>query len=179
MQPTGRTQPACASEHDREGFTATPAWDARRTGSHRRMAWIATLALVVAFVVLLQTSLAQRTLTDLGARSRSTGFTEVSIEQAPTTTVRGKTLRVAFAVSIHDVGDGGAYRWALETTAAKAVGSPPSGSLSLEAGERVAIPVRAAVRCDARAARAWVGVRVDPEPAASVGTWLDCPERQP
>ena len=91
----------------------------------------------------------------------------------------GRTLRVAFSISIHDAGDGGAYRWALETTAAKPVGSRPSGTVALEAGERATIPVRAAVRCDAGATRAWVGVRVDPEPAASVGTWLECPERRP
>ena len=31
------------------------------------------------------------------------------------------------------------------------------------------------VRCDDGAARVWVGARVDPQPAQSVGTWLDLP----
>ncbi len=169
MRSIRRTHPACASERD------------RRPGhvSRRGLSWaLAALAAIVA-VGVLQTSAGRSGVDALGAQPATGGFTEVAVAQAPTTEARGDRLAVAFAITIHDVDDGGEYRWALVTRAARPVGDDPRGTVELERGESRTVPISATVRCDAGAERAWVGAQVDPEPAASVGTWLECPEAKP
>ena len=99
--------------------------------------------------------------------------------EAPTTEAEGDRLKVAFAITIHDVDDGGDYRWALATRNARAVGETPRGTVRLEAGESATVQISARVGCEEGAKRVWVGAQVDPEPAASVGTWVDCPEAKP
>jgi hypothetical protein len=162
-----RTQPACASEHDRR----------LRRVSRRGLAWALVALVAIAAVGALQTSAGRSGVDALGATPAAAGYTEVAVTNEPTAKpAGGRKLDVAFVIMIHDVDDGGGYRWALVTKDAKPVGTAPAGTVDLEAGQRGAVEVRATVRCDAGVKRAWVGAQVDPEPAASVGSWFDCPE---
>jgi hypothetical protein len=151
----------------------------RRAVARRGLSWALVALVAIAAIGALQTSVGRSGLDALGATPAPAGYTEVAIAQAPKATADGRNLEVAFAITIHDVQDGGDYRWALVTTGSHAVGSTPHGGVAMGAGESRTVDVRATVRCDAGAKRTWVGARVDPEPAASVGTWLSCPEARP
>ena len=154
---------------------------ARRTGSasHRGLAWALVALAAIAAVGVLQTSAGRTAVDALGAEPAAAGYTEVAVTRAPRTEVTGDELAVAFAIDIHDVDDGGDYRWTLVTKDARPVGVTPLGTIRLEPGQSRTVDIRTTVRCDPGANRAWVGAQVDPEPAASVGTWLDCPEAKP
>jgi hypothetical protein len=157
----------------------TAAAPAVRPGSQRRAAaWSLTALATVALVGMLQSPPGHHLLVWTGAASGGNGYTEVAVSRAPTVKKgpRGNGLGITFALTVHNV-EGGvrSYRWKLVTIASTSVRPSPAGSLTLEDDARRAIDVRAVVRCDSGAARTWVGVRVDPEPATSVGTWLDCP----
>ncbi len=169
MRSTRRTHPACASERD------------RRPGqvSRRRLSWALAALAAISAVGVLQTSVGRSGIDALGAEPAAAGYTEVAVTQAPATSVKGDGLAVAFAITIHDVGDGDGYRWALVTRDAAVVGETPHGTVRIAAGASRTVEIHARVRCDRGAKRAWVGARVDPEPAASVGTWLDCPGAKP
>jgi hypothetical protein len=150
-----------------------------RTSSLRRrgIAWTLAAATALAVVGFLQTPAGRSGLHAVGATGSAGGFTELAIARGPKATVSGRTLDVTFAIAIHDVqGAAVDYRWRLVTIGGRATGSPPrSGTVSIGPGLRRTVQLRAAVRCDDGAARTWVGARVDPQPAQSVGTWLACP----
>jgi hypothetical protein len=177
-----RTQPACASERGRgNGFaTVPPALHSTRAASRRRLRWGLAALAAIAIVGALQSPVGTSALQAVGAAPAPAGFTEVAMVRAPQATTSGRTLEVAFSVSVHDAQNGdGDYRWKLVTDGSHAVGTAPAGTLHLAAGETGTVDVRARLSCDRGATRTWVGARVDPRPAASVGTWFDCPGARP
>ena len=119
----------------------------------------------------------------IGATGSSDGFTELAMARAPrrdgvgldarrrVRDLRSTTSRAPIATTAGQ----------LVTTAAE-----PTGSLRRERHASRSATVRSAPsRCAPPSAattaptRVWVGARVDPEPAQSVGTWLACPGAPP
>jgi hypothetical protein len=172
MRPERPTPPIGAAAAGRPAEVAAPVRrrpdrDVRR----RAAAWLIAAGVVLGAIALLQTPPALRALHGIGARGPDAGFTEVTLARAPSTA----DGVVSFAVGVHDVqGRPVRYRWSLATIGGRVSGPLPSGELLLQDGERRTVPVRVRVHCAPGTTRMFVGARVEPYPAASVGSWVSC-----
>lgn len=143
----------------------------------RGRGWAVLGLAALAVLGLAQTGLGRSALERADAAGPGAGYTELALEQTTARPAGGRRLDVTLDVAI---GNARAERndgtWRLELRAATLVSGTGEGAVALAPGADQTLRVVATVRCAKGAEAAFVGVRVDPSPGRSVGSWVACPE---